>query len=133
MNDRERWLVGAICFLFLFGSAADWYKKSRSAGLPGRFISPDRAAAQQQIDSTVPSGPVDLNRCGESELVRLSGIGPVRAKSIVRWREENGPFDRVEDLERVPGIGPATVERLRGELLVREPSSGGERGEEEAE
>ena len=43
----------------------------------------------------------------------LPGIGPATAASIVTERERNGPFADVDDLDRVPGIGPAKLEALR--------------------
>jgi competence protein ComEA len=65
-----------------------------------------------------PAGPpgaavVDLNRASAGELEALPGIGPARASAIVRWRGEHGSFRTVDDLLEVPGIGPATLERLR--------------------
>lgn len=61
---------------------------------------------------------VDINQATAAELEGLPGIGPSRARAIVRWREERGRFDRLEDLLGVPGIGPATLERLRGRARV---------------
>lgn len=66
-----------------------------------------------------PATPIDLNRASASELERLPGIGPTRARAIVRWREEHGGFGAVEDLLKVRGIGPATLERLRPLVAVR--------------
>jgi competence protein ComEA len=62
--------------------------------------------------------PVDLNRATAEELMRLPGLGPVLAARIVHSRESQGRFDRVDDLRRVRGIGPATLERLRPLLTV---------------
>jgi comEA protein len=60
---------------------------------------------------------IDVNTAGQAELELLPGIGPALARRIIEDREANGAFERVEDLDRVSGIGPKTVERLRG--LVR--------------
>lgn len=59
------------------------------------------------------SGKLDLNRASTGDLERLPGIGPARARAIVRWREVHGRFRSVDDLLEVSGIGPATLERLR--------------------
>lgn len=56
---------------------------------------------------------VDVNRATARELEALPGIGPALAGRIVASREEEGPFRSVEELQRVRGIGPATVARLR--------------------
>jgi competence protein ComEA len=61
---------------------------------------------------------VRVNTASKEELATLPGIGPALAAAIVRSRERGGPFRRVEDLERVPGIGPRTVERLRAHVQL---------------
>lgn len=56
---------------------------------------------------------VRVNTATKEELATLPGIGPTLAAAIVAVRERTGPFRRVEDLQRVPGIGARTIERLR--------------------
>jgi competence protein ComEA len=63
--------------------------------------------------------PIDPNRADEAELRALPGIGPALARRIVDSRRERGPFASVDDLRRVKGIGPRTLDRLRGRLEVR--------------
>jgi competence protein ComEA len=64
-------------------------------------------------DAAVPPGPVDLNRATADQLDELPGVGPATADAIVAERERNGPFVGVDDLDRVPGIGPAKIAALR--------------------
>ncbi|MFO7581964.1 ComEA family DNA-binding protein [Guyparkeria sp.] len=61
---------------------------------------------------------LDLNQASAEELVQLDGIGPVYAERIVDYRDENGPFDSVDQLTEVNGIGPKTLDDLRDQLLV---------------
>lgn len=61
--------------------------------------------------------PVDVNRADAEGLRSLPGVGPAIADRIVAERREQ-MFESVEDLERVRGIGPATVERLRPLVVV---------------
>lgn len=63
---------------------------------------------------------VNLNSASASELTALPGIGETLAGRIVAWREENGPFARVDQVMAVSGIGPATYERIRPYARVRE-------------
>ena len=62
---------------------------------------------------------IDLNCAGPRTLESLEGIGAVRAQRIVDERER-APFERVDDLLRVRGIGPRTLEALRP-LVVAHP------------
>jgi competence protein ComEA len=59
--------------------------------------------------------PLDLNAAPAVWLETLPGIGPARAGAIAAAR----PFAHVDELERVPGIGRASVRRLRGRVEVR--------------
>lgn len=64
------------------------------------------------------SGPVDLNAATLADLDGLPGVGPVLAQRIVDWRTEHGRFSAVEELQEVPGIGPATYADLRNRVRV---------------
>jgi competence ComEA-like helix-hairpin-helix protein len=69
---------------------------------------------------------VNLNEAGPDELDLLPGIGPAKAERIVAHRQAKGPFTTVDDLARVPGISDTAVAKLRGLVTVDADSSGGE-------
>nr|WP_161603248.1 helix-hairpin-helix domain-containing protein [Halalkalibacterium ligniniphilum] len=58
-------------------------------------------------------GKVSINRASVEELQQLPGIGPAKAMAIVTFREENGPFEAIEELTQVSGIGAKSMEQLR--------------------
>ena len=63
--------------------------------------------------------PVNVNTADAATLSNsLDGIGPSKAKAIVAYREEHGPFKTVADLSNVKGVGPATLERNRSAILL---------------
>lgn len=64
------------------------------------------------------NGQIDLNTAPSSELESLPGIGPSLANAIVVYREDNGPFDAVDDVDNVPGIGPKTLDSIRQLVTV---------------
>lgn len=61
---------------------------------------------------------VNLNTADEKELTQIPGIGPSKAQTIIKYREENGPFSSVENLKDVKGIGEKTFEKLKVYLTV---------------
>ncbi len=64
--------------------------------------------------SSTAPGPVNLNTATADDLDSLPGIGPATAAAIIDHRDQHGPFVTVDDLADVRGIGPAKVEALRG-------------------
>lgn len=56
---------------------------------------------------------VDLNTADLAALQTLPGVGPATAEKIIAQRESVGPFSGLQDLDAVPGIGPATLDRLK--------------------
>lgn len=61
---------------------------------------------------------VNINTATETELEKLPGVGPAKAKAIVEDRKKNGPFKTTEDLKRVKGIGDKNFEVMKGEITV---------------
>lgn len=65
-----------------------------------------------------PKGPLDLNTATLDQLDELPGIGPATAKAIIDERDRRGGFTSVEELLDVRGIGPAKLEQLRDLVTV---------------
>jgi competence protein ComEA len=64
---------------------------------------------------------VNINTADAQALAQvLDGVGPAKAKAIIEYRQTNGPFKTVDDLERVPGIGKSTMEKNRSRMSVEE-------------
>lgn len=64
-------------------------------------------------------GKVNVNEASAAELERLPGIGEVLAARIIAYREEHGPFQSLDELCNVSGIGRETIERIREYAEVR--------------
>lgn len=78
-------------------------------------MSSDGAAAGTAAGSTTTTGqtaPIDLNSADATALDALPGVGPVTAANIVGWRDKNGRFTSVEQLQEIPGIGPAKFAQI---------------------
>ena len=73
-----------------------------------------------------PAAPacVDINRASSLELERLPRVGPSLAARIIADREANGGFDNADALDRVRGIGPATLRLLRPHLCEQQVPTG---------
>jgi competence protein ComEA len=67
---------------------------------------------------SAPEGVVNVNTATSEQLQLLPGVGPALAERIVAFREANGPFRAADELEAVKGIGEKALERLRPYLRV---------------
>lgn len=72
-----------------------------------------------QASSASVSGLVNINTADSSQLDTLPGIGPALAQRIVQYRETNGPFNSVEDIKNVSGIGDKKFEDLKDKITAR--------------
>lgn len=61
---------------------------------------------------------ININKSNESELEKIPGIGPSMAKRIIEYRQENGKFRKIEDLQNIKGIGDKTFEKIKSYIKV---------------
>lgn len=61
---------------------------------------------------------VNINTASQAELESLDGIGPVKAQAIIDYRKKNGNFKTVDDLEKVDGIGAATLANVKKDVSI---------------
>ncbi|WP_248926787.1 ComEA family DNA-binding protein [Paenibacillus hamazuiensis] len=79
-------------------------------------------AAKEDKPSTPAAGKIDINRASSAQLEELPGIGASKAKAIIAYREQSGPFRTPEDVMKVKGIGPKMYENIKDKITV-EPAS----------
>ncbi len=61
---------------------------------------------------------VNINTATKEELTTLKGVGDKRAQEILDYRKKNGNFKSVDDLGKVPGIGPGLMKQIRSNVTV---------------
>ena len=61
---------------------------------------------------------VSINSATKEELMKLDGIGEVKAEAIIKYRQENGSFKSVEELKNVSGIGDAVYDKIKDNIIV---------------
>lgn len=80
-------------------------------------------AEGKQVSYPTVKGKVPLNHAPAEQLQTLPGIGPSKAKAIVTYREEHGPFTAIEQLLAVKGIGEKTLAGLRDAVTLEAPAA----------
>jgi competence protein ComEA len=84
-------------------------------GEESTFVS-EKAQPQGTVSD---DGKVNLNSASQTELETIPGIGPSKALTIIEYREQNGPFQSVEDIKNISGIGDKTFEKLKDSIIVK--------------
>jgi competence protein ComEA len=111
LTKLDQTFVGVFVAVFLVLSGYHW---ATLGGWGMRPIEIDRLP-ERQYDFRI-----DINSASWVEWTQIDGIGEVTANKIVTDRDSNGPFRTINDLLRVKGIGPKTLEKMRP--FLREPS-----------
>ena len=79
----------------------------------------DKRPKEEEIPpQKVTSFPINLNSASVDDLVSIPGIGPVKARRIIEYRESHGPFSSVEELVNVSGIGEKTLKKISEYVMV---------------
>lgn len=73
---------------------------------------------ESNLESNTDNGLVNINTATQTELETLDGIGPSTAKKIIDYREENGKFNSIEEIQNVSGIGDAKYEAIKNDICV---------------
>lgn len=116
LHRGDQLFLGVLLTVALALMAVHW------ARLSGWGLQPVEIERMQPRENTYR---VDINRATWVEWMHLEGIGETLARRIVADREENGPFDSIDELQRVNGIGPKTVEKLRPRVTIGKDRAAG--------
>ncbi|MDO5673420.1 MAG: helix-hairpin-helix domain-containing protein [bacterium] len=68
--------------------------------------------------ATAAFAKVNINTATAQELTALPGIGPAKAEAIIQYREANGPFKAVDELNKVKGIGDKILGKIKDEITI---------------
>ena len=110
-NRFRRWLrPGDQLVLLLVGSVVLMLMVVHWVRLSGWGVRPVEI---ERLPSRLLDYRVNINEATWVEWAQLEGLGPELSRRIVADRDENGPFSSVDDVRRVLGVGPKTIERLR--------------------
>ena len=69
-------------------------------------------------EDTKVSGKISINNATKEELMTLPGIGESKADSIIKYREENGNFETIEDITKVSGIGENLFAQIKENITT---------------
>ena len=83
------------------------------------LASEDKHAKGEAKEASQAEHKVNINEASQAELMKLEGVGAGAAKKIIAWREAHGPFKRLHDLEKVPGVGREVLEKNHGRIVVK--------------
>lgn len=92
--------------------------KEVEAGFSGTGSGPGGSGTGSPNWGSGGGGKVNVNRAGPDALDKLPGVGPAMAERIIQYRQTKGPFQKVDDLRNVPGIGERKFKDLEPYVTV---------------
>lgn len=121
----DRKALGFLAFFLAAGVAWNLYQKGKQTAAPAQVLSSvelpagyfNMAASSKPVPKVLGE-PLDLNRATAEELEILPGIGPSLAERIVHYRQNTGGFKKVEELLKVPGIGPKKLAGMKSKIEI---------------
>ena len=126
MTRYERIVLGMTAAFLLF--TGGWFlgNQNRSASYQVTTVRQEQQDTAEQPEQNGPERPdsmlegerINLNEADLYDLQRLPGIGEKRAQDILEYRQNNGPFQNIEELMQVKGIGEGILEELRDYVTV---------------
>lgn len=78
--------------------------------------SPEQTIAQKV--EAADGGKVNINTATKEELMQLKGIGQKKAEDILNYRGANGEFQKIEDIQKVPGLKKGAFEKIKDQITV---------------
>ena len=131
ITRHEALAVLTLTALFLTGLTVRHVQEQQAPPLAVDSLVAQPSASSPAPDSHVSNAPptpsaenpINVNTASSEALQALPGVGPALSKRIKRYRSTKRPFQRVEELKRVSGIGPKTLATLRPLVHVASPEA----------
>ncbi|MED1508072.1 MULTISPECIES: helix-hairpin-helix domain-containing protein [Bacillus] len=82
------------------------------------YIPSKNEPVQEGAASSKKEGKVQINTASKEQLEKITGIGSRKAESILKYREEHGPFQKIEDLLEIDGIGTKSLEKIKDQIII---------------
>ncbi|MGN0107805.1 MAG: ComEA family DNA-binding protein [Hominilimicola sp.] len=112
LNKKAKIILAAAVFAMITaaGCLIEHYEKD---AFIMETVATEDAVSYVPDGNAESDGKININSADETELVKLSGIGEALAQRIIKYREENGPFETIEEIMKVSGISEKKFEAVK--------------------
>lgn len=123
-TKKEKNIILLITLILLTGALWSLVRSAlrKQAPLDTAGLSAETAFDRENesaVEADLPPEPININSAGLVEFETLPFIGMEKAKAIIAYREKQGAFRSLEDLTKIKGIGPATLEKIKPYIMIQ--------------
>ena len=120
-NSKEKYkCLAVIVIFFICGICYSHSFYSGTLDMGRKITAEEIGVTENPVLAEDVLDQININTAETEELVLLPSIGEGRAEDIIEYREDNGNFDRIEDIMQVSGIGEKTFEEIKEQITVGE-------------
>ncbi len=116
LTRQERIVVTFLIINALIGLGVVYFKKTHPQ--IDTKIASSHLKKEEDRRSSGKIFPININTAGTEQFILLPGIGPALAKRIIDYRELNGPFNKVDEIKHVKGVGPKKFSKIKDYLAL---------------
>lgn len=121
-DNSEFKLDSVLSLIFLTENSTSYLKSDETKAFDLSNLRQDEKSGKikstTKNKSELKEKSVNINKAKAEELEKLPGIGKKTAEAIIQFRKENGPFEKVEDIMKVKGIGESKFQKIKSYIYV---------------
>lgn len=111
-------IAGVIQFLRPVQEKPVNFDYSKSDSLFEAYIAEKRAVKKLTVSESIKN-TININKASAQDLEKLPGIGKIIAQRIIDYREQHGSFTKIDDLEKVKGLGKKKINRIKNQVVFK--------------
>lgn len=116
VNQAELLIDGSMIYIPMVGEEI---QRTRVGQIPPGDSRDEQNLSDDNTGDFAPAGKLDLNLAAKEDLMNLPGVGESKADAIIKYREEHGRFNSIEEIKNITGIKDGIFNQIKEYIMVK--------------